>query len=163
MTDTAAVTALRRYPVKSMLGEDLRTAALAEARFEGGPAVAVIERSAGNVATAERPRLWRGLLAFAGHWNQRSPRITLPDGTSIAADDPAAGEILSGLPGRDVHLSTVRPAGARVGRPAHDAASDDPATMDVREPERPRLHLQPSVLPWRRSIRRALRAASGRK
>ena len=112
MTDTAAVTALRRYPVKSMLGEDLRTAALAEARFEGGPAVAVIERSAGNVATAERPRLWRGLLAFAGHWNQRSPRITLPDGTSIAADDPAAGEILSGLPGRDVHLSTVRPAGA---------------------------------------------------
>lgn len=131
MTDTATVTALRRYPVKSMLGEDLRTAALAEARFEGDRAVAVIERSTGNVATAERPRLWRGLLAFAGHWNQRSPRITLPDGTSIAADDPAAGEILSGLPGRDVHLSTVRPAGARVGPPAHDAASDDPATMDV--------------------------------
>jgi uncharacterized protein len=137
MTDTATVTALRRYPVKSMFGEDLRTAALAEARFEGDRAVAVIGRSTGNVAAAERPKLWRGLLVFARRWNQRSPRITLPDGTSIAADDPAAGEMLSGLLGRDVHLSSVRPAGARVGRPAHDAASDDPAIMDVWEPERP--------------------------
>ena len=37
MTDTATVTALRRYPVKSMLGEDLRTAALAEAPLRGRP------------------------------------------------------------------------------------------------------------------------------
>jgi hypothetical protein len=122
------VTALRRYPVKSMLGEDLETAVVTEAGLEGDRAVAVIDRSTGNVATAKHPALWRGLLAFSGHWNDGAPSITLPEGTTVAADDPAAGQILSELLGRDVELSTSRPDGARVGRPDPEdviAAGDD--------------------------------------
>lgn len=131
MTDTATVAALRRYPVKSMLGEDLETACLTEAGFEGDRAVGVIDRSTGNVATAKHPRLWRGLLAFTGQWNEGSPGITLPDGTSVAADDPAAGEILSELLGRDVHLSTTRPARAAVGRPAPEDVIEAGEDADV--------------------------------
>jgi uncharacterized protein len=122
------VTALRRYPVKSMLGEDLETAVVTEAGLEGDRAVAVIDRSTGNVATAKHPALWRGLLAFSGHWNNGSPSITLPEGTTIAADDPAVGKILSELLGREVELSTSRPDGAQVGRPDPEdviAAGDD--------------------------------------
>src|ERR1700761_9209883 len=122
------VTALRRYPVKSMLGEDLETAVLTEAGIEGDRAVAVIDRSTGNVATAKHPALWRGLLGLSGHWNGGAPSITLPEGTTVAADDPVAGKILSELLGRDVELSTRRPDGARGGRPDPEdgiAAGDD--------------------------------------
>ncbi len=122
------VTALRRYPVKSMLGEDLETAVLTEAGLEGDRAVAVIDRSTGNVATAKHPALWRGLLALSGHWNDGAPSITLPEGTTVAAADPVAGKILSKLLGRDVDLSSSRPDGAQVGRPDPQdviAAGDD--------------------------------------
>jgi uncharacterized protein YcbX len=118
MGKTGTVTTLRRYPVKSMLGEDLETASLTPAGLQGDRAVAVIDRATGNVATAKHPKLWRDLLTFAGHWNDGQPRITLPDGTSVATDDPTAGAVLSELLGREVYLGFTRPEHAQVGRPA---------------------------------------------
>jgi uncharacterized protein YcbX len=125
---TGTVTALRRYPVKSMLGEELDTVTLTAAGIQGDREVAVIDSATGNVASAKHPKLWRGLLRFAGHYNDGRPRITLPNGTSVATDDPATDRILSELLGRDVHLSSTRPAQAQVGRPAPEdviEAGDD--------------------------------------
>ena len=128
MPGTGTVAALRRYPVKSMLGEDLRSVMLTPAGLEGDRVAAVIDRETGHVATAKHPRLWRGLLAFGARWNGGSPRITLPGGGSVAVAGKEAGTLLSGLLHRDVRLATVRPDRARVGRPAPEdviAAGDD--------------------------------------
>jgi uncharacterized protein len=126
--EPGTVVALRRYPVKSMLGEDLATVPLTPAGLEGDRFAAVIDQETGRVATAKHPRLWRGLLAFGAEWNAGSPRITLPGGGSVAVADDAAGPLLSGLLQREVRLATVRPDHATVGRPAPEdviASGDD--------------------------------------
>ena len=124
MPETGTVTALRRYPVKSMLGEDLDAVALTASGLEGDRAVAVIDRQTGDVASAKHPRRWRGLLEFAAQWNDGEPRITLPDGASVSvaagdggADD-AVGRLLTKFLDREVRLATVRPERATVARPA---------------------------------------------
>jgi uncharacterized protein YcbX len=126
--EPGTVVALRRYPVKSMLGEDLTSVELTSAGLEGDRFAAVIDRETGHVATAKHPRWWRGLLAFGAEWNGGSPRITLPGGGSVAVAGDAAGPLLSGLLDREVRLATVRPDQARVGRPAPEdviASGDD--------------------------------------
>jgi hypothetical protein len=119
--DTAVlgtVAALRRYPVKSMLGEEL-----AEAEFTGGGvtgdrALALLDVETGRVATAKHPRLWRGLLRFSATRDGASVRITLPDGGTVRAGDAEVDHALSRAVGRRVHLSDVRPAGAMLERPS---------------------------------------------
>jgi uncharacterized protein YcbX len=126
--EPGTVVALRRYPVKSMLGEDLTSVRLTPAGLEGDRFAAVIDLQTGNVATAKHPRLWRGLLAFGAKWNDGSPRITLPGGGSVAVSGDAAARLLSGALHRDVRLTTVRPGMALVGRPSPEdviAAGDD--------------------------------------
>jgi uncharacterized protein len=111
------VVALRRYPVKSMLGEDV-----AEARAEAGGIVgdrelAVIDSVTGLVATAKHPRLWRELLAF-GATTEGRVFITFPDGSRLPADAAELDARLTAVLGRPVAVSGVRPEGASVERPA---------------------------------------------
>jgi uncharacterized protein YcbX len=106
---------LRRYPVKSMLGEDLTEARLDTAGLAGDRALALIDVETGRVATAKHPRLWRALLRCRATRNGAGVRITLPDGRTVGADD--ADRALSGLLGREVRLTAERPAGAEVERP----------------------------------------------
>lgn len=140
MPEVGAVTAIRRYPVKSMLGEDLDSVAVTEAGVEGDRIAAVIDVETGMVATAKRPKYWRGLLAFSARWNGGAPQIVLPDATAMALDDAALDEVLSGLLGRNVSLSTVRPEHATIGRSVPEevlAAGDDVdvsyVTMEIGE------------------------------
>jgi uncharacterized protein len=130
-TGAGTVAALRRYPVKSMLGEDLRQVTVTASGLEGDRTVAVIDQETGTVATAKHPKLWRGLLAFAARWDDGAPRITLPDGASVAADDRTAGPLLSGLLHRDVRLAAVRPEGASVARSDPESAIDHDEDADV--------------------------------
>lgn len=128
MTAPGTVTAIRRYPVKSMLGEDLQAAALTASGIEGDRTVAVIDQQTGRVATAKHPRLWRGLLAFAARWNDGSPVIILPDGTQLPATGSAASRLLTEALDREVRISAERPEGATIERPAPEdviAAGDD--------------------------------------
>lgn len=117
MATAGTVTALRRYPVKSMLGEDLQSVTLTASGLEGDRMVAVIDQQTGDVATAKHPKLWRGLLRFAAQWDDGSPRITLPNGISISATDSVGAQLLTQLLHRDVRLATVRPERATVARP----------------------------------------------
>jgi uncharacterized protein YcbX len=112
------VSALRRYPVKSMLGEALTEAVLAAGGVEGDRALALLDASTGRVATAKQPRLWRALLRFTAAHEGAAVRITLPDGRSVGADDEGLDELLSEVLGRTVVLSDTRPADATVERPA---------------------------------------------
>jgi MOSC domain-containing protein len=136
MPETGTVTALRRYPVKSMLGEDLDAVTLTASGLEGDRAVAVIDRQTGAVASAKHPRLWRGLLACAAQWNDGSPRITLPDGASISVTGDGEGDgdgaqQLTELLRRDVRLATVRPERATLARPAPEDVIERGEDADV--------------------------------
>jgi uncharacterized protein len=112
-----AVAQLCRYPVKSMLGEDLPSALLTEAGVAGDRVLALIDEATGHVATAKHPRLWRQLLGYRAAQERGSVRIVLPDGRSVDSTDSAVDEILSVAVGRPVHLASTRPDGATVERP----------------------------------------------
>ena len=131
MAELGSVAAIRRYPVKSMLGEDLPAVTLTADGLDGDRTVAVIDQQTGRVASAKHPKLWRELLAFAAQWNKGSPRITLPGGTSIAAGDSSAGQVLSGLLHRDVRLAAERPERAILARPAPEDVIDNDQDAEV--------------------------------
>src|ERR1700761_4423480 len=56
------VAVLRRYPVKSMLGEDLRACEVTARGLAGDRVLGLVHRETGKVASAKNPRLWRGAL-----------------------------------------------------------------------------------------------------
>ena len=53
------VAAIRRYPVKSMLGEALPITTITSRGIPGDRALALLNRATGNVASTKHPRLWR--------------------------------------------------------------------------------------------------------
>ena len=108
---------LLRYPVKSMMGEELNAAAVTERGLLGDRAYALLDRAEGKVASAKNPRKWPGLFDFRAAYVEPpaagrplpAVRITLPDGTTVlsgAADlEPA---LLAAL-GREATLSAGAP------------------------------------------------------
>jgi hypothetical protein len=104
--DIGTAVALRRYPVKSMLGEDLREAELDAAGVAGDRAMALIDRGTGRVATAKHPRLWRALLKCTATRTGAGVRITVPDGRTVDADDQDVDRALSAFLGREVRLAS---------------------------------------------------------
>ena len=122
--------ALRRYPVKSMLGEELAVAELGPAGLAGDRGLALVDRETGRVATAKHPRLWRLLLQCAAVGDGADVRITLPDGRAFGAGD-GVDDALSALLGRQVRLTAVRPDGAEVERPAPEDVLDHGVDADV--------------------------------
>lgn len=111
------VIALRRYPVKSMLGEEVPQVGAGTSGIDGDRAFGLIDTDTGFVATAKHPRLWRALLGFAAV-SDGQVFITFPDGTRTAAGAPEIDRRLSAVLGRSVTVASTRPAGASVERPA---------------------------------------------
>lgn len=111
------VESLLRYPVKSMLGETVSSILVDEHGAEGDRRLALVDTATGHVASAKNARLWRGLLKCTANREAGRVRIGLPDGTSVAVDDPGIDELLSGLLGRPVRLIAQRPEGATLVRP----------------------------------------------
>lgn len=111
------VRGLRRYPVKSMLGETVSSMFVDEHGAEGDRRLALLDAETGHVASAKNARLWRGLLKCTAEGDTGRVNIGLPDGTSVAADDPGIDDLLSRLLGRAVRLIRQRPEGATLVRP----------------------------------------------
>jgi uncharacterized protein YcbX len=91
------VETLRRYPVKSMLGEEVAEGEVSERGLAGDRARAVLDVATGRIASAKNPRLWRSLLTVEG------------------ARAPGDAE-LSALLGREVRLIDVPPEDAAFER-----------------------------------------------
>jgi hypothetical protein len=111
------VESLRRYPVKSMLGETVDSMFVDEHGAEGDRRLALVDTETGYVASAKQARLWRGLLKCTAKADTGRVSIALPDGTQVEADDPGVDELLSRLLERKVRLISKRPHGATVERP----------------------------------------------
>ncbi|MGX6448625.1 MOSC domain-containing protein [Patulibacter sp. S7RM1-6] len=117
------VAALHRYPVKSMRGETLTTAELDGAGLDGDRAWALLDRMR-NWASAKTNRgRWRlvdGMLDLRATTDGDDVVVTLPDGTSVRAGEPAADEVLSAHLGRALRFDRGD-RGYRWGR-HHDGA-----------------------------------------
>jgi len=100
-----------------MLGEAVTTAFVDERGAEGDRRLALVDAMTRRVASAKQPRLWRRLLQFSASGGPGRVRIQLPDGSTMAADDPVVDELLSRLLGRSVRLVSRRPWGATLERP----------------------------------------------
>ena len=109
------VSALWRYPVKSMLGEALASASVSRRGLEGDRAFAVVDAADGKTASAKDTRRWPNLFAFGAEYVARSSSatptaiLTLPGGRSVASDDPSVDEVLSRALGRAARLAALDP------------------------------------------------------
>jgi hypothetical protein len=59
-----SVVSLWRYPVKSMMGEELNAVEVGDRGFLGDRAYAVVDRADGKVASAKNPRKWAQMFDF---------------------------------------------------------------------------------------------------
>ena len=64
MNALATVVALWRYPVKSMLGEELNATEVTPRGLVGDRQFAVIDRVTGKVAGAKNPRKWGNFFDY---------------------------------------------------------------------------------------------------
>jgi uncharacterized protein len=61
-----SVAALWRYPVKSMMGEELNSCEVTDRGLLGDRQFAVVDRATGKVGGAKNPRKWGKLLRLPG-------------------------------------------------------------------------------------------------
>ncbi len=110
-----SVVSLHRYPVKSLMGEELNSSYLTERGLLGDRAFALVDQETGKVASAKNPRKWARLFDFRATYagqpmvsDELPPvRISLPDGTLLSSDRDI-DETLSETLGRRVKL--MRPS-----------------------------------------------------
>ena len=116
-TNLGSVVSLWRYPVKSMMGEELNVAVVTQRGVIGDRAYALIDPTTGKVASAKNPRKWAKLFDFRAAFietprqgaNVPSVRITLPDGNIVTTQQSDLNQILSNVLEREVTLGTTPP------------------------------------------------------
>ena len=133
------VSRVRRYPVKSMLGEDLNAGDVTFRGLDHDRCLAVLSRRTGKIASAKYPRLWRALLTLSaaadppvgGEGAAEGVRITLSDGAIIQSTDPDVDQVLSALLSEPVTLTATPPPGASLDRAVPEAVLADGETAEV--------------------------------
>jgi uncharacterized protein YcbX len=115
-----SIVSLWRYPVKSMMGEELSATEVTKDGLLGDRAYALVDSLDGKVATAKNPRKWptlfdfRAVLADAPRPGVKLPpvRITTPEGAIVNSEQPDVHRTLSNALKREVTLSASsdRPA-----------------------------------------------------
>src|SRR6059036_2165430 len=110
--EAGSVVGLWRYPVKSMMGEELNAAEVTDRGLVGDRRFAVVDAETGKVAGAKNPRKWGNFFDFRAGYiylpQAGSPlpavRVVLPDGRVVASTQPDVAAVLSGALGRPVGL-----------------------------------------------------------
>jgi uncharacterized protein YcbX len=108
------VQSLWRYPVKSMLGEQLDVASIGPLGIPGDRGYAIRDEQAGEIRGAKKIP---GLLRFSARYREEPTdttippaEITLPDGVIVRTDDPDVHSRLSYTLGHEVTLWPRQPA-----------------------------------------------------
>jgi len=135
-----SVVALWRYPVKSMMGEELNCSDVTDRGLLGDRQFAVVDRSTGKVGGAKNPRKWGNFFDFRAAYAEPpqtgariSPvRITLPDGTVVTSGQADLEQILSRVFGRDVAFEEARPDNPSSAATAEEYWPDMPG-LDYRD------------------------------
>ncbi len=128
------VETLWRFPIKSMLGEQIEAADCSQAGIVGDRAYAVRDRETGKVASAKHPKLWPNMLACRASFVETPrPEVELPpvrielaDGTSVMSDAEDIDAVLSSFFGRDVELARAAENGYTIDQYHPDEENYDP-------------------------------------
>jgi uncharacterized protein YcbX len=108
---------LWRFPVKSMLGEQLESVELTKQGILGDRAHALIDVESGKVVSAKSVRLFPNMFGCRAAYVEPPKaglelppvRISLPDGTSATSDSSDVDDVLSSFFGRRVSLAQAAP------------------------------------------------------
>jgi len=114
--EPGSVASLWRYPVKSMMGEELNATEVTERGLLGDRAYALVDSSDGKAATAKNPRKWPNLFDFRATFVEPvraaatvpPVHITLPDGTPVTSNQGDLNKILSKALNREVTLRAAQ-------------------------------------------------------
>ena len=114
--EAGSVVGLWRYPVKSMMGEELNSAEVGDRGLVGDRRFAVVDASTGKVAGAKNPRKLGNFFDFRAAYveppesGSKLPavRLTLPDGTVVTSEQPDLAQVLSRALGREVAFAEAQ-------------------------------------------------------
>ena len=131
-----AVLSLWRYPVKSMMGEELNASDVTDRGVLGDRSMALVDTETGKVVSAKNPKKWSTMFDFRAAFTapprlgQPLPpvRVTLPDGASVTSDEARFPEMMSAGLGRPVTLAT-----AASSEPRLEEYWPDMAELDYQE------------------------------
>ena len=93
-----SVASLWRYPVKSMMGEEVNSAHLTERGVLGDRAYALLDTSTGKIASAKNPSKWPAMFRFRSALQDApapgatlpAARVMLPGGDTVSTSEPDA-------------------------------------------------------------------------
>jgi uncharacterized protein YcbX len=131
------VVSLWRYPVKSMLGEELNASDVTDRGLLGDRSLALFDTETAKVVSAKNPKKWPAMFefraAFTAPPEPGSPlppvRVTLPDGVTVISDDSQFATLVSTALGRPVTLATA----ATTTSPSLEEYWPDMAELDHQE------------------------------
>lgn len=130
------VVSLWRYPVKSMMGEELNASDVTDRGLLGDRSLALVDKETAKVVSAKNPKKWPTMFDFRAVFTAPpqpgSPpppvRVTLPDGATVTSDDARFAELMSTALGRPVTLATAPPS-----QPSLEEYWPDMAELDHQE------------------------------
>ena len=130
----SSVVTLWRYPVKSMLGEELNASNVTECGLAGDRAYALVDSADGKIASAKNPRKWPRMFSFraalaadaAPGGSLPAVRITLPDGELVTSEQADHDERLSGVLDRAVTLQAAVRGDRQPAAATHAVAGPPP-------------------------------------
>ena len=139
--EVGSVAALHRYPIKSMMGEELNSSMVGPKGLVGDRLFAVSDPATGKIASAKNPSKWPSLFAFRATYTAPLDRpgqipavqITLPDGATVMSKDTDVEEVLSTALGKPVRFMSTAPASGTLeeywpdieGLPKRDEVTDE--------------------------------------
>lgn len=129
------VEAVWRYPVKSMLGEQLTKVQVGAGGIRGDRQYAVLDAVTGTVASAKQPRRWRSLLAITASHVNGTIELRLPGEPVLSLDHPDVDDRLSAFLGRSVRVSGIPTAGANIDRADPEQVLDRGLDAEVSSPK----------------------------
>lgn len=108
------VSAIRRYPVKSLLGEELESVVFGQGGVVGDRQYAIVDDETGKVASVKRPRRWGRLFELTGSTlDDGRAVVSFPDGEAVTVGDPKLDVRLAEFFGRPVSVADTTPPDAR--------------------------------------------------
>src|SRR4051794_5032747 len=106
------VRSIARYPVKSMLGEELDAASVAARGVIGDRAYALIDDETDKVVSVKYPRRWGRIFELTATTGTTGVTVAFTDGRSMSIEDPDLSSVLSEFFGRAVTVASSPPVDA---------------------------------------------------
>lgn len=108
------VVSIRRYPVKSMMGEEMNACDITEKGLLGDRAYGVIDLETGKLANAKNPKKWPEMFHYRASFTEQTMvteptppvRITMPNGEAVISTDSNISERLTESFNRNVTLGS---------------------------------------------------------